>query len=165
MCSMCTHAYEMSHEVYNSATSRIQLDITSEPRLKIMNVVLSDEPPVAERDALKVAMTEFLDTYNGRLVLCIGFEGPDVMVSTQTIVDLVARLVGVASHMKKVKGCLVKPRRMTSKETTLATLFRALYPTSFAFLVTSTVTVQDKFVEKLVKREEMKRLKREPTIK
>ena len=152
----------MSHEIYNGTVSRIQLDTTSEPRLRIMNVVLSDEPPITERDEIGAAMTEFLDSYEGRLVLSIGFEGNELQVSTQTIMDLVARITCMKPrNVKKLKGCLVKPRKMTPKESKLATLFKTLYAMTVTLLVTSNPTSQERFVTRLVERERTKRIRRE----
>lgn len=158
--------YEMSREIYDGTASHIQLDATSEPRLWIMNVVLSDEPAMAERDEIGAAMTEFSDNYEGRLILSIGFEGPAVQVSTQTIMDLVARLTCMKpENVKKLKGCLVKPRQMTSQESTLATLFKTWYAMTATLLVTSNATSQERFVARLVERERMKRIRRESSLK
>lgn len=130
-----------------------------------MNVVLSDEPSMAERDEIGAAMTEFSDNYEGRLILSIGFEGNEVQVSTQTIMDLVARLTCMKpKDVRKVKGCIVKPREMASQKTKLATLFKTWYAMTVTLLVTSNVTSQERFVTRLVERERTKRMRRESSL-
>tara|TARA_B110001450_G_scaffold207090_1_gene197373 strand:- start:4647 stop:5042 length:396 start_codon:yes stop_codon:yes gene_type:complete len=127
-----------------------------------MKITLSGDSDIAERDQLDMVITNFMNAYEKRIVITIGFEGPIVNVSRQTIVDLVARLVGIKSeNVRKVKGCLITPRGMTSNETSLATLFTTLYSTRCAFLVTDNVTAQNVFVHKLIEREKRKRMKRE----
>ena len=152
----------MSDTIFTGTSSLIQMKTTSEARLNIIDVTLTSEPSVTERDEIGATIIKFLDTYEGRLIVVVGFDGPEVQVSSDTITDLVGRLTCMKpQHLKMVKGCLVKPREMTSQGATLAALFKRLYSMKLTLLVTSKEDSQKRFIQKLIDREHEKRMKRE----
>ena len=143
----------------SSETGRLELQETSEDRLKLLTLIIKNGFDVNHvHDQLKT----FTTTYDSRSVVVVGFEGEVVEVTRSTIISVASLLIASEAHMKKkIKGILVKPRSMTSNEQTLMTLFNTMYVSRRPILVTCKESKQEAFIKKLVDRETEKRLKRE----
>jgi len=145
--------------ILSEESVRLELKETSEDRLKLLTLTIKNG---FDMDSVHDQLKSFVKAYEGRLVIVIGFEGEDVEATRNTIINVAGRLLtSEADVVQKIKGCLVKPRSMSSNEKTLMTLFNTMYVSRRPFLVTCKENKQEAFVKKLVDREQEKRLKRE----
>lgn len=134
---------------------------TAEARLKRLIITVSKNPEPTDLDALERQLHTFMATFEGRLVVVINFDGPPIVTSKPTVLAIVALLSTMdAKRAKTIKGVVVCPRDMSSRETSLATLFRSLYVARTPLEITSDVAKQTAFVERLIKREAEKRMRR-----
>ena len=147
---------------------RCTLRLTEEPRLRVVDVVFTTPPTAQTIDLLADALERFGRSYEDRIVLVLSFDTPELISASHEMVALTTtRLLGLSAEvMRKVKGCLVKPRRLSSTDIALKNLLVASLATSTrkAFEVTSSTDAQERFLQRLVERERAKRLRKERRV-
>ena len=146
------------------STLRATLEPTSEARLRVLHVVCHTTPTPPVIETLATNIEGFVQTYEGRLVVTLAFDGDEVVPTQPMILSIAGRIsTAPSATLKKIKGVLVKPRAaMGPTEEALKNLFVRMAPLLMrkAFQVTCDTEEERKFVQRLVAREAQKRAKR-----